>query len=481
MIRICYLFLLSFIFSFIVQTSFASKDEIISSLNKMSEEIRTKDSRKAVEYSLEAVKLANTGDNNSLKALSYKNLGVALYYHDEYTEALISYKKALQFYKELSDSAGISACYNNMAIIYKVLSNLEEAKTYYLKALEIDRRLKDKQGLAIDYNNLGEVFHLQGKYIIALQFYVNSLRYETEVNNLTGIADCYLNMGAAMEENGFYEKALQYYENALSYYKPNFNYFREGQCFNNMGMVYTREHEFYKAEHCFVISISKKESTNDTEGKITSFLNLGCLYILMSDTVKAKACFIKAISFETAESLAGESNSKINEHSSSQSVDDYFFNWVAYNLKNGFYNEIPHCLFLKGFIHFNLGEYSKATEYFINSLETAENLSMLSIEKDDYLYLSKSYSHLEDFKKANFYAQKYINVTDSLNSLMILDLINFKTTNSFEVNIKEGLKIKTETAESVAENKWFIITLLLTVLLSITVFLLIRNSYLKKI
>jgi len=465
-----------FIFTFLTQTSFSSNDELISKLNKRSESYRTIDSKKAIELSLKATELADKGNNNSLKALSYKNLGVALYYHNAYQEALTSYQKALNLYIPLNDSVGLSACYNNMAAVYKDLNNFREASNYYLKALAIDNRLNDKQGLAIVYNNLGEVFHLQAKYIWALQFYMNSLKYETELNNLNGIADCYLNLGAVMEENNFFDKALFYYKKALFPYKQTSDYFRLGQCYNNMGIAYTRINDFYNAKDCLTKSIAIKERTHDNQGKVTSLLNLGNLYILLNDTVKAKECFINAVFSGDNEAFTKMQNIKNNNASYFQNVDDYFFYWISYRIQEGNYLEIPQSLFYKGYIHFNLGEYSKAISYFINSLETAENQPFATIRKDDYLYISKSYQHLNDFKNANFYAQQYINLTDSINSSLILDFMNFKSTSSFDVNMKEKPHVNEEISKSLFENGWFISTTCLSIFILIMFAMFIRKK-----
>ena len=461
-----YIFLI-FIFTFTTLFVYASNDDIITALNKKSENIRTSDSKEAIAVSLKAVELANAGTNNSIKALSYKNLGVALYYHNAFQEALISYQNALKFYTELSDYAGISACFNNMAIIYKDLNSLEKSLSYYQKALLIDTQLKDKQSLAITYNNIGEIYHLQSKYILALQCYMLSLNYEQSLKNLNGIADSYLNIGAVMEENNFFDKALIYYKSALSLYEKTSNDYRLGQCYNNMGIDFTRLNGFYQAKDCFSKSLEIKKSINDQQGEVTTLINLGSLYILMNDSVKAKDYFIQAIYYDNNEAFKVLQKAEKDEYSTFQEVDDYYFYWISYNIEQGNYNGISQNLFFKGYIHFNLGEYTKAIGYFVNSLEIAEYQNIANTLKDNYLYLSRSYQHLNDFKNANFYAQQYISLSDSINSSMILDFMQLKQSMSpyFKLNNTPDKSISNQ--KSIFNDVWFIITLILSALLLI--------------
>jgi len=445
---------------------FASEKEIIS-LNQKSTACRTTDSKKAIELSLTAVKLAGACKDNALRALSYKNLGVALYYDNAYNEALKSYEKALEFYTELEDSAGISACLNNEAIIYKDLNSLNKSLLYYTKALAIDKKLNDKQNLAITYNNIGEIYHLQGKYLMALQCYFTSLNYEQSLMNFNGMADCFLNMGAVMEENNLFDTALNFYKKALYIYEDVSNKYRLGQCYNNMGVNYSRLKNFYEAKDCFKKSLEIKSSINDAQGKVTTLINLGNLFILLNDTAKAKACFIEAIYYDDNEAFKALQKIEKDKNTSPQEADDYFFYWISYNIEQGNYNEIAQNLFYKGFIHYNLGEYAQAIGYFTNSLEIATYQNLHNTLKDNYLYLSKSYQFLDDFKKAHYYLQQYTNLSDSINSTMIDDFLklNIKTGHDFELNYTPEKKVKS--SKDIFENIWFISTLVLSVLLAI--------------
>jgi len=465
---------LIFIFSITICQVTANNDSLIIELNKKSEDIRKNETQKAISYAMNAIDLIVETTPINLKALSYKNLGIALYYNYEYEEALINYKKSFSYYSLINDSLGISACYNNMAILYKDLSELDTALFYFQQALIIDKKMKNKKNMAIAFNNIGEVYHLMHKYIPALYYYNLSLKIEKKMNNKNGMADTYLNIGAVLELNGFFKEAISYYNVALSYYTECSDYRGLGLCYNNMGLSFTRLNEFNKAKDAFHKAIDYESKTNDIQGKITSLLNLGNLYILMGDTLKAKDSFKEAI--HIYDNNAFTHLQKLEKtNTDGFSADDYFFYWVSSNIENGYIFEIPQSIFYKGYMHYNLGAYDKSILHFLNSLEIAENFNLTSVKKDNFLLLSKAYLKENDFEKAYYYAQQYITISDSLNASTLMDFMQIIEAdtifNENNNNIKEE-KIDGRTKV----NFWMLSTIVLLISSITIIILMIKKN-----
>ncbi len=410
-------------------------------------------------------KLKSINVNDSTSAATLKKTGLNYYFNSDYKNALISFEKSLEIFKFLNDSTGISACYCNIAAVYKNLNLLEKAEKLYFEALKIDKTLDDKFGMAVIFNNIGEIYHIKGSYIKAIYFYLNSLRLEKELDNLNGIADCCLNMGAVFEENNMFDYALSYYNKALNYYIQNNDYYRLAQCYNNLGVLCTKTNSFYKAKDYFEKSIKIKLENNFLDPLVTSLLNFGCLNILMNDTSNALNCFNKALDISNDSMLDFKNNSLLEREIS---TDDYFFSWVSDNLDTENYGLIAENLHYKAIIHYNLGDYHKAIENFINSLELCEDKSMRHLMKNNYFYLYKSFNNLNDYKNALFYADRYIVLSDSNYKSLINDFVNIVIEDDnpllFNKEKEESIILKTIDEQKFYKNIWFYSTIILLLL-----------------
>jgi len=409
-------------------------------------------------------------NNDSIMALNLKTKALECYLNYDFEKALFYNKKSLDIFKQINDSSGISACYCNMAAVYKEMNLLDEAERLYFEALIIDKTRADKLGMAVLYNNIGELFHIKANYLKALYFYLTSLKLEKELCNKKGIADCYLNMGALFEENNIYDYALVFYNYALQYYDNSSDFYRIAQCYNNLGVLFTKTKSYYQAKDYFEKSLKIKLKNNLIEPMLTSLLNLGCLNILMNDTPNAIICFNNALKISRGE-FDSDSDNKLTD-TIEASTDDYFFEWVSDNLTKDNYLLIAENLHYKGMIHYYLGSYQKAIENFINSIELCENNPIIHLRLNNYYYMYKSFKNINDNANALFYADKYITLSDSNYKNSIKDFYYIVENDSLSYNFKIQSKVTNIENEYFYKDIWFYTTLLFFILLSVKLFVL---------
>lgn len=77
-----------------------------------------------------------------------------------YPQSLVLHQRALFLYDSLEIQAGIPICYNNLAIIYKIMGDDSTAGIQYRQAVTFSRRLEKWQGVAAALLNLSQL-HLK--------------------------------------------------------------------------------------------------------------------------------------------------------------------------------------------------------------------------------------------------------------------------------------------------------------------------------
>ncbi|CAF3411287.1 unnamed protein product [Rotaria socialis] len=154
-------------------------------------------------------------------AYIYNSIGEVYQKKGEIKEALQSYEKALDIFKQTfaDDHENIAWCYNNLGIIYLEQKKFSEALQYLTKALNIKQgKLPDGHPcLGNTYNNLSNVHYFRHEYEQALKKY--QLSYEIFKKSLTpqhpSIARVLKNIGIVYEATKAFIEAKIHYEKAL--------------------------------------------------------------------------------------------------------------------------------------------------------------------------------------------------------------------------------------------------------------------------
>ncbi|OPZ98820.1 MAG: photosystem I assembly protein Ycf3 [Bacteroidetes bacterium ADurb.Bin408] len=465
--------LLIFIIIFLNAPFCEGNDTLLLKYNKWSEKYRINNPEKAVKFSLKALKEISESTPDTLKGITYKYLGLALYFNGALQEAIQSYEQALSFFEKAHSSGGIYDCLNNMAAAYKALGDYDKAFQYNEKALRINKAMDNPKNYANTYHNIGEIYHINYRYIPAIYYYLTAIRYEKAIQSPEGLSETYMNMGAVLEENGLYDHALIYYSEALSNFNKTGNIYRLGQCHNNLGVLYTRIGDYYAAKTHFQNSLVYKDSVHNTEGKITSLINLGNLSMIFNDTTKAKQYYQQAIQLQLAETHKEDFAYDLKRLSSE--TDDYFFFWISETVNEEDYGIVAQNLFNKGYINYVIGNRTDAIACFLNSLEIAEYNKMLFLVRDNCKYLSASYEELRDYKQALHYAKRLIGINDSIQAQSINDMLNISAniphvlqkTSISEDNVKPSKNLN---------RKLFVSTGFLLILFLIVYFLVRKSS-----
>ena len=242
---------------------FATNREKVILLNELYKQYANNDPIKAMEYTTEALNLAEEIGDASGMASSYNNIGVLNKNRGNLDEALKSYLKSVMIEEENGFDDALPYTYNNIGTIYSLKGEFEKALEYFNKALEQFQSIDHKLRIIGTLNNIGNVYSDLNQYDFALMNYLKSLEiYETLDDNSQAFVP-FNNIGNIYFQKGELENAMAFYESALDLEKLNNDTNGQANALHNIGTVYKANKENDKAIEIFNEALSLATDTDN--------------------------------------------------------------------------------------------------------------------------------------------------------------------------------------------------------------------------
>jgi Flp pilus assembly protein TadD len=166
--------------------------------------------------------------------VAYYNLGNTYAHQGDYTQAIKSYHKAIEF---KPDDAG---AYNNLGNTYAHQGDYAQAMESYYKAIEF------KPDDAGAYYNLGNTYAHQGDYAQAMESYHKAIEFKPDY------ASAYNNLGNTYAHQGDYAQAIKSYHKAIEF-KPD-----DAVAYYNLGNTYAHQGDYTQAMESYHKAIELK-------------------------------------------------------------------------------------------------------------------------------------------------------------------------------------------------------------------------------
>ena len=192
-------------------------------LSELTWKLRDTDLKKALQFSLENLALAEEKNLEAQKPQVYNYVGIIYRNMGNYTQSLKFYKKALLKATELKIPIQEAYSYNNIGEIFMLQSDVQNAKRNIEKAIDMFRRLKSKRGEAYGYLRMGEIYEQQKKYDSALIAFTQVEEIRNKMANKYAVEVAWHRIGVLYANQGKYEEALKYVNRALRIYKEDNN------------------------------------------------------------------------------------------------------------------------------------------------------------------------------------------------------------------------------------------------------------------
>jgi len=111
-----------------------------TSLYPQLSKITVKDSALSSSYNKKAYQLAVANNQLDEQAKSVYQSAKIYYTARDFTDAIIHYEKALELYRQLNDTIGMTTCYRYIGISNFNMSKSKEAISSYLEGLKLAKR-----------------------------------------------------------------------------------------------------------------------------------------------------------------------------------------------------------------------------------------------------------------------------------------------------------------------------------------------------
>lgn len=247
-----------------------------------------------------------------------------------------------------------------------------------------DFPLKDKNSLASLLNQIGVTYYRQGNYANAMSVFLESqsLCEVTGADSL--LADVLKNIGNIYSSYTDYEKGKECYEKAFDLIKNKGCTELENKVLNNLFGVSCFMGNKEEAEKYYALLMA-----NETTSNIQTYdliVNKGILYLLEKDYENAIRYFTDALDFAVKQKLDTLSNIGV---ANSQLANIYILE-----------RKMDSAIF-----------------YLQHNELVAEKTQAKDLQVETYRSLYKVYRELGDKKKADYYHESYLNLSDSIFSM----------------------------------------------------------------
>ncbi|MDO9373405.1 MAG: tetratricopeptide repeat protein, partial [Ferruginibacter sp.] len=162
-----------------------------------------------------ALKLFKNLQDTAGMAATYNNLGKLLSEHlGRYEESILAFEQALFLFQKLGEPEGVGSVLNYIGLNYRARGNFQKAIEYLLKGLEVRKKIGDKPGMMFSLARVGEMYQALGQSETALKYYNEALLYGGE-NTTDALLNVYESIARLYMRLKRYEEARKYIDLAL--------------------------------------------------------------------------------------------------------------------------------------------------------------------------------------------------------------------------------------------------------------------------
>ncbi len=362
---------------------------------------------KALDYSRQAIELAEELNSEELKAEALSNLGRIYNRMGKGEEALAVYLEALETWKELGDRNQMANTLNGIGSYYSARAEYQSAIEYYERTLEIHEELDNERGRGIVMNNLGNQ-HLQlGNFDEAFGYYQKASEIFREINFHRGTAATLTGMAVIYENLGQFNSVLDVYQEVLEIRRNQGDKFELANTLSNIAVTYSfmlndslesifgsnyqdsiyikgyqPEIEFgQKSIEYNLQALNLRREIGHTRGVAITLANLGIVNQSLGNFDKANAYFTEWM----------ELSQEVQDDDTKVSVNIGLGRYALYE-----------------------EHFSRAIIYFNNAYRLANEINKKTYIREAARNLSDLYEKTGNFERALEYYKRFHNVSSSL-------------------------------------------------------------------
>ncbi len=316
----------------------------VSTLIELCSQYYRSDPKEALKIATQAKELAQKSKFPSGLAYAHKAIGMSYYFQNDWIDALVEWKLALEVFESINDLNGVSNMLNNLGAVHFNGGDDEKAIDYYLQSLRVAEQTNDSLRIVTALVNIGTVyFNKPSSRNLAFEYYQRALPMSAKLGNYDALGTCAVNMGEIyLQDKNNPDSALIYFEEALDSYQKS----ATGNiafALKSIGRVYAARREFDKAIQFQTEAYQLATSQDARLEMAQSLLSLADTYQSKGDIPKAIEILNKAKELAEAIGAQYEMTAAYKELATNYSdISDYkkaYKNQVLFSsLKDTLYN-----------------------------------------------------------------------------------------------------------------------------------------------
>ncbi len=281
----------------------------VSTLVELSSQLSRTSPKGALRFAVDAKELSERIGYTSGLARAYKAIGMCYYFQNNWVDALLHWRLALETFKSINDLNGESNMLNNLGAVYFNEGDDKAALDYYLESLRVAEASKDSLRTVTALVNIGTVYlNKDASTRLAFKYYKRALPLSKAVGNYDAYGTCAVNLGelflraeSKTDSAGYYnpDSALFYFEAALEAARSS----ATGNvpfALKSIGRVYTIRKDFNRAIQ-YQTEAYRIALANDAPLEMAQSL------LSLADTYESKGEIDQAIAkYEEAKAIAVE-------------------------------------------------------------------------------------------------------------------------------------------------------------------------------
>jgi len=328
-----------------------SKIKILNGLSYAYYQLNTDE---GIVYANQAIALSEKISDEKGMGYAYHFKGINYAEKGDYGTALELYRKAAGIFEKINEQRRLAAVRNSTAIVYMRLSDYASALDLYYKNLHGYELQGMNMEIAMTNGNIALVYSRMGNYEKSLSFNQKAIEIRKKLNDEKGLADLLNSRGNSLDDMGKPAEALPFYRQSL-YFCNKINYVKGIASANsNLGNVFNEVGLYDSALYYTKNAIDYYQRVNDKNN----------LAVVLS----------------------------------------YYGNIIS---------KASNQLLLKEGIS-PTNKYSKAINYYQQSLSIGIEVEDISGQAENWLNISGSYKKMNQFDKALYAHEQFIKLKDSI-------------------------------------------------------------------
>jgi CHAT domain-containing protein/Tfp pilus assembly protein PilF len=193
-------------------------------------------------------------------------------------ESLLKWADIAELSRIKKDRAWAGVAFGTRGVIYQSIGELQNALNSYLKSYEIWKQLGNREYEGSMLNNLGMIYLDLSDHGKSISYLEQALTIRRKYGDQRGVATIYKNLGHCYKDLGEYETAKKYYRQSISIFeKNNGNQAKRdlADALHNLGLTYLFNNETKEGQPLVEKALRLRREVNDVWGINSSLLIIG--------------------------------------------------------------------------------------------------------------------------------------------------------------------------------------------------------------